>query len=170
MTPAWLLLKAHWQIALAALAITYGTVAWREHNKSEQARGMWAERYRVADSLYRDAAKRLAHTDTVLVQSIVRVPVEIERVRVLHDTVLAHLTDTVLVKQFITRTDSAIKACTELLGSCEAFRRDATATIAALKLKAEAKPMTIKTGCVQPSLLGFAAGAAADELAHLIRR
>src|SRR6185312_6970205 len=40
----------------------------------------------------------------------------------LHDTVLKHLTDTLLVKQYVASTDSTIRACSDVILSCDTVR------------------------------------------------
>jgi hypothetical protein len=51
----------------------------------------------------------------------------------LHDTVLAHLTDTVLVKTFVATADTQARVCTEVTNDCAAFRVAANQEIATLK-------------------------------------
>ena len=55
----------------------------------------------------------------------------VDRVRTIRDTVLAQLTDTVRVKEYIARTDTALHACSELVDNCAAFRAFAIQKFAA---------------------------------------
>src|SRR5581483_5417692 len=66
----------------------------------------------------KELASRATHAETVYVHDTVTADRTLVRYRVVHDTVLAHLRDTVVVKQFIAQSDSTIHACTRALGDC----------------------------------------------------
>lgn len=51
------------------------------------------------------------------------------RVDTLRDSVLTRLTDTVYVREYVTRTDSALRACSALADDCRQFRLRADALI-----------------------------------------
>lgn len=115
-------------------------VARRDHRIAAEA--VAQERSRQADSVLRVVTPQLALVDTRVVHDTVKVRVAVERVRLIQDTLLHHLTDTLLVKEYVTRTDSAMHACTELSQDCAAFRDFATRKIAALETKIAAAPIT----------------------------
>lgn len=141
------LLKWWREFALVALlaALLY---AWHAHNLALIGQGKAIERARVADSALAVLRPALARTDTVLIRDTVRLTRLTTTLQTIHDTVLTHLTDTVLVKQYITTADSTVRACTDLLGSCTIFRRQALATIAALEVKVAAVPIAVPRSCV----------------------
>ena len=94
-------------IALA-LALLVGAYAYKEYAATKQAdRELQLLRHQVAvtDTLYR--------TDTLYFTRTLKV--EVAR----RDTVLKHLTDTVLVKQFVYAADTALHACTAVIKTCE---------------------------------------------------
>ncbi len=160
------LLLKYWQTTLAGAAIIFGAVMWHEHNVAEVAKGVAVERTRVADSTLKAIKPQLARTDTLVVRDTVKVRIAVDRVITLRDTVLAHLTDTVLVKQFVTRADSAAKACVELSNDCQAFRTYATATIHALERKVATAPQATPQRHLASDVLWFTLGAAGGYFAH----
>lgn len=79
-------------------------------------------------ALYAEAATKVVRlTDTVRVR--------IDGVKVVRDTLLQHITDTVLVRQYIAATDTALKACSELAETCSDFRTRATSLIGSQKIE-----------------------------------
>jgi hypothetical protein len=148
----------HW-LAIAGL-LAFGVTEWELHNAAKVREGIAIERARVADSTLRVLKPQLARTDTILVRDTVRLSTLVPRLQVIHDTLLQHLTDTVLVKQFIEKADSTVKACTDLMSSCAVFRQQATATIQALESKVAAiqPPRScVSTGAVW-TVLGVGVG------------
>ena len=99
---------------------------WTRHNATIYQAGISAERIRWQDSV------RVKY-DTLIVHDTVKLSRLAIRYDTLRDTVLAHLSDTVLVKQFIAVTDSGKKVCTEQANDCAAFRLAANQEIATLK-------------------------------------
>jgi DNA topoisomerase IB len=160
------LLLRYWRELTIAVLITAGMTECHRRDVALRAAGVALERARVADSTLRAIAPKLARVDTQLVHDTVRVRVAVDRVVTLRDTVLAHLTDTVLVKQFVTRADSAAQACVELSSSCQAFRAYATQTIAALEAKAAAAPAISRRSCVTQDVVALLLGAAGGYAAH----
>jgi len=160
------LLLRYWQIGLAVAAVAFGAVMWHEHNVAEVEKGVAQERYRVADATVKAIRSQLVHTDTLVVRDTVKVRVAVDRVVTLRDTVLSHLTDTVLVKQFVTRADSAAKACVELSNDCQAFRAYATQTIKALEQKVTTAPVAKPPHHLAADVLWFTLGAAGGYFAH----
>lgn len=122
-----------WTIALALIVLVLG---WRKHNADQQAIGQLRERFRVADSTLKIVRPAVMHYDTVIVRDTVKLNRVIAQLKTLHDT--ARITDTLWVKRFVTTSDSAIQACTELSNDCQAFRTNATAVIAAQDTKIRA--------------------------------
>jgi hypothetical protein len=136
-------LLKYWREFAIVAAIGVLLLAWQKHNADERALGALRERTRVADSTIAAHAKPLIIAETLLVHDTLKVKVAINHVTTFTDTVLRHLTDTVVVKEFVAKADSAAKVCTELANDCATFRREATATIDALRQKLAAEPGTI---------------------------
>jgi hypothetical protein len=61
-----------------------------------------------------------------------RVTDHVIRYKTLRDTL--RLTDTIAVREFVTRSDSVVRSCSALAVSCDAFRVRADSTIAGLRL------------------------------------
>jgi hypothetical protein len=68
-------------------------------------------------------------------QSVDTVRVRIASVKTLRDTL--RIADTVAVKEYLERTDSALNACTELANSCTLFRATADTLIASQRTQIE---------------------------------
>ncbi len=137
-------LATHWKTsAVVALILTVGggcAALWVQRDHALIAKGAAEERARVADSTLKVITPRLARVDTLLVHDTVKVRLAVDRVVTIRDTVLHHLTDTLLVKEYVARTDTALHACSELLGDCATFRALATQKISALEAKLAAQP------------------------------
>lgn len=134
------LLLRFWRESLIAVLIV-GLIAScvsRDHRIA--ARAVAQEHSRQADSVLGVVTPRLAKVETLFVRDTVKVRVAINHVTVLRDTLLLHLTDTVMVKEYVARTDSVVQACTELSNDCATFRSLATQKIAALETKLAAQP------------------------------
>ena len=164
------LLLRYWKpIAAGAvvLALVVGFELWK---RNLQNRGVAQERGRVADSTLAVIAPQLAHVETVYVRDTVRVTRTLARLDTLRDTLLQHLTDTVRVREFITRADSAAAACRDLMSDCQAFRALTATKIAALESKLQTVPVAQAKSCtisnVLVGLLGVGAGAGVGYLAH----
>lgn len=160
----------YWQVPALVAAVGFGAYQWHEHNASEVEKGKALERARVADSTLAVVAKAKARVDTVTIRDSVRFTRYAEKTVTLHDTVLSHLTDTVLVKQFITSSDSTIKACHDLLNDCAESKRLSALEIAALRTKLAAQPATIHRASFGAMLLHIGIGVAAAEAYHAIRK
>jgi hypothetical protein len=115
-----------WPVGAGVLVLGAGSLAWRQHNIDEQEKGALRVELRAKDSTLAANATQLAHVDTLWRYDTTTVRSITTKLSTMHDTVLAHLTDTVLVQQFVTRADSAAKACVELLNDCTAFHTLAT--------------------------------------------
>jgi hypothetical protein len=139
-------LLKHWRDAAIVVAIGCAVWWWNAHNASERDKGMWRERYRVADSTIHIVTPERIRAETVFVHDAKRASEAIYHVQTIHDTVLTHLTDTLIVKEYIAKTDTALAACTELARDCQTFRAYATQEIAAWKSKAQAAPVATAKG------------------------
>jgi hypothetical protein len=116
------------------LALLAGGAAVWQYDKANQAdRELQLLRHSVAhtDSIYR--------TDTLYFTRKLKVAVA------MHDTVIKHLTDTILVKQFIAAQDTAIQACQSVVLTCEqrVAQRDSI-----IKLYKSLKPARIGIGLI----------------------
>lgn len=87
---------------------------------------------RVQNELLKDSVAKLAiegsRKDTVW-------RVAKARVDTLRDSIPVWQHDTTYIREYVTRTDDALQACTELANSCEQFRRTATTLIASQKVE-----------------------------------
>lgn len=154
------MLLARWRETMVVVAVIAGLAAWRARDRALEARGVALERARVADSTLAAITPQLARVDTVLVEQIRTVPKVIVATDTLRDTVLTHLTDTVLVERYVHVADSAVRACHALLVGCAAYRELSQQKIAALEAKLAAVPPVRgcrSTGAVA-ALMGVAAG------------
>ena len=169
------LLLKYWQGGVAVVAIlgfvamchardTALTERGEARERARAADSVSRERARAADSVLRVTAGRLARVDTLLVRDTVTVRRTIARVDSLRDTLLVRLTDTLVVKEFIARTDSALQACSALAGDCAAFRSIAQQRFAAYEARIAAMPALQAKSCVVPSLVTGVLGAAAGWL------
>ena len=97
------------------------------------------------------------HTDSVLVHDTLYFNRKLLVATTLHDTVVKHLTDTVLVARYIQATDSALKACTDVFQSCKASIAVRDSMIAVYKAM---KPSRIGLGIIGGCGVGLDAKAA----------
>jgi hypothetical protein len=93
-----------------------------------------AERERLAAETRIWQAK-YAESETRAARAVDTVRVRVDRVRTLRDTL--RLTDTVMVREYVERADSALRACSELADSCSQFRQDAAALIQSQRTQIE---------------------------------
>ena len=118
-------------LGLLALAVVFG--GWR-HRDASYARAE-SRTLRVAlDSL----AKVKARTETTYVRTVDTLTRRIVRHDTLRAEVLRHITDTVLVREFVAASDSVVRACQSVVLTCEARVATRDAVIATLERKAEA--------------------------------
>ena len=113
------LLVRYWrETAILAFALT---IWWAIHQRDQAniARGHAEERARVADSTLRLVAEQRPKIDTIWRHDSVKVVKTTDHLLTLHDTVLAHITDTTLVKVFVDSTVQTIKACRDVLSDCD---------------------------------------------------
>ncbi len=101
------------------------------HTRADDATQHAEQRVRAADSVRVVAGTALARADTVFVHDTLRFTRTLPPLAAIHDSVLVHLTDTLLVKQFVERSDSTVRACLDVVNSCAAFRVKATAMLKA---------------------------------------
>jgi len=151
------ILTRYWRemiIGIAVLVIV-GYCRARDHAIADRARAEVL--YHRADSTVQANAPKLAHVDTLLVRDTVWVAKTAKAAAAIHDTVVNHLTDTGLVKEYIARTDTALNACTELSRDCQQFRAFAFERFAQDSIKLATQPritappiprVGVKTGIV----------------------
>jgi hypothetical protein len=166
MTAALAIVLRYWREALiGALVIALmGACVSRDHRIANGA--VAKEQSRQADSVLRVVTPQLYHTDTVFVRDSIKVRVALDRERVIRDTLLLNVHDTVLVKQYIQQTDSTIQACSDALNTCALYRTEATATIAALRAKVASAPViNVKSCAVQDGVFALL-GAGLGYMAH----
>lgn len=147
-----------WREGALVLALLGLWGLWGARDRALVERGKALERYAVADSALRATAKQTARTDTLIVHDTKTVRQTIARVDTLRDTVLAHLTDTLVVKEFVTRADSALKACTELANDCATFRTLANQRFAAYEAKLAAQPAMVVRSCTGKAMVTLVIG------------
>lgn len=160
----WLL--KYWQAGLIVALLAFGGTEWTLHNRAEVEKGKAIERAHVADSTLAAVKPVLQRTDTAIVHDTVTLTKALKITAILHDTVIQHLTDTVLVKQYIERSDSALKACTSLVNDCAAFRQAANTTIQALQAKLVVAGLVKPRSCIGPQVLSGILGLGAGYLVH----
>lgn len=164
-----LLLKYGQGVAIAAL-LAFGVHEWNQHNATERALGAAQEKNRILDSTLTVLATAKAQVETVTVRDSIRFTRFAEHTVTLHDTVLSHLTDTVLVKQFVASSDSTIHACHELLNDCAESKRLSAREINALRAKLAVQPATIHRSSFGATVLHVGLGVLVAEAYHAIRR
>lgn len=154
-------LAVHDRTARAVLVLVVVLVAFLasfragdRHRAGLDQRALAGQVYRVADSVSRSLAPKLARVDTLLVHDTVKVRVAIARVTTLRDTVLQNLHDTTVVKEYVARTDTALKACSELSNDCAQFRAFAIQKFAADSTKFTA----FRASIPRPPRFGFKSG------------
>jgi hypothetical protein len=159
-------LLKHWREDIIATLLVVVVVLFVQRDHRLIASGEAKERTRVADSTLAVVTPQRLKVDTLIVRDTVRVRGAIAATQAIHDTVLHHLTDTLLVKEYVAKTDTALAACSELSHDCAAFRASATQEIAAWKAKANAAPMIVTKSCVAPSVVTGLLAAGAGYLLH----
>jgi hypothetical protein len=136
----------YWRETLLVVLVVTAVGLFKARDRALVERGRAVERARVADSVLTVAKAAFRRSDTVLVTKLVPAKAAAARVDTLRDSVLVHLTDTLVVKEYIEKEKEAARMCTDALGSCEIFRRDAKATIAALENQLALQPaVTVAT-------------------------
>lgn len=124
-------LASWWREALIVGVLAFGAIGWHKHNADERALGALQFQLHAADSVAKIVKPVVVHYDTVVQRDTRIVYRSVARVDSIRDTVLAHITDTLVVKQYVAATDSMRHACTELANDCETFRANATKLIGA---------------------------------------
>lgn len=76
---------------------------------------------------------RVAELETALDAKAETVRVAVTRFRTVRDSV--RLTDTVWVKEFVRVSDSTVRACSDLLTSCESFRASSGSLVRSLEVE-----------------------------------
>lgn len=132
-----------WREGLIVVLLGVAVVAYRQRLNAERERGRAEERTRVQDSVLAMLRPQIGKVDTVFRRDTTRLTKIVASTTTLHDTVLKHLTDTVLVKQALAQDSSTIRACVETVGHCAELNRLKDQEIAALNIKLKAQPATI---------------------------
>jgi hypothetical protein len=142
------LLLRYWKAGLIVL-LAFACVAFAQQwHAATIAKGEAIERARTQDSVVAAQAKQLAHVDTLVVHDTVRLTRLIARTDTLRETLMQHLADTVLVKQFVTQAEAEQRACVDVKNDCAAFRLSAADEIATLRAQAHPAPIIV----FQPTL------------------
>lgn len=132
------LVLAHWKnvVIVAAVLTMVGFCHARDQAIADRA---VARRDLAAVNHALDSTAALKRgIDTLVVHDLKTITRTIASVDTLRDSVLKHLTDTVLVERFVTRTDSALRACSALANDCAAFRSLTATREAAFEAKIHA--------------------------------
>lgn len=103
-------------------------------------RGVGRQQQQAIDNARIIAAAKggVAKADTIYVTRRDTLTRYVARTTTLHDTVLRHLTDTVLVKQYVATADSTIRACSDVVLSCDTVRARYRALVSADSVAAAA--------------------------------
>lgn len=108
-----------WLVVAAAIALAVGGTWLALHERTVGRQLQQAEDAQAALHVARAA---VAKAETVYVAKVDTFTRWQTRTVALHDTVLKHLTDTVLVKQYVASSDSTIRACSAVILSCDTVR------------------------------------------------
>lgn len=122
-------------------AVAAAAVSRYQGAKADSAIAYWKVR---ADSI-----QATETTDTVVLTR------ERPVYRTLHDTVLTHLTDTVLVKEFVRAADSTVNSCTRALKDCGALTAALRSELDASTLKVTALTHLQPTFLARHALVGM---------------
>ncbi|MGJ0510248.1 MAG: hypothetical protein ACR652_24650 [Methylocystis sp.] len=141
-----LLLKWWREAAIVLLAL--GLIAYCQgRDRAKVREGIAQERYRIADSTLAVLKVAQRKIDSVFVRDTLRFTRWRDSVTIRHDTVLAHLTDTIRVKELIQVQDSAIATCTNLLSSCSARVLNLQDQLTQERAKVAAIPLATPRSC-----------------------
>ncbi len=153
------LLLKFWQPSLVAVALGFGALMWHEHNVAEVDRGVALERARVADSTLKSLKPLTAKAETLFVHDTVKLSRLVSHTDTLRDTVLKHLTDTVIVKAYVQASDSTIRVCRSVVTDCQAVQALLRQQISTLEVKLAAVPVAQPRSCVNTGLVSGLLGA-----------
>ncbi len=155
----WLtLLLRYWKASAVALVVVFVVamiMSWR-HALINEGRAL--QQLAHADSVLATTKTQLKHTDTVFMRDTVRLARARLRVDSLRDTLLLHTTDTLLVKEYVARTDTALKACSDLEDTCARFRVQAQARFDAYELKLKTQSTATPPGHKLADMLWLLSG------------
>jgi hypothetical protein len=150
-------------IAVLALALAGSCVA---RDRRLVATGVATERSRQADSLLQVTVPLRWKADTLYVHDTLRVARRLATFDTVRDTVLRHITDTLVVRQFVAAADSFKAACTDALSECNRLRGLLMLERDAWKAKAETRPLVIGHSCLTPSIVAGVAGIVGGYVLH----
>jgi hypothetical protein len=134
-------LLRYWKFGVIAVLVVAVVGFCHARDNALAERGRAQERAHVADSTLKVIAAERKRVDTLWRHDSVRVTRYADRVIRMADTVLRHLTDTMLVKEFVRTADTTAKSCRDdLPSSCAERHRLDALEIAQWKAKAQAAP------------------------------
>lgn len=156
------LLLRYWQAGIIAALVIFGWAQWSAHNRAEREKGAAEVRWHIADSTLKVLAVQQRKVDSVFRTDTLRFTKWRDSVSIRHDTVLAHLTDTLTVRTFIQVQDSAIASCTALLSSCKARGDNLEQQLQQERTKVTVAPLVAQRSCLPSNsvvgLLGVGIG------------
>lgn len=167
----WTLVQRFWKQGAILVLIAVLLTVYRGQLIAAKRAGIAEERIRSADSTIAVLEHRIPAAETVYVRDTIRIRTTVPQLLTLHDTVVQHLTDTVLVLRYVTAADSALHACSDLVSSCETTRRLLTADRNAWKSKYEALtsiPPPVGRSLKRDALLAGGGALTAETLRWLI--
>lgn len=114
---------------LLAFCLVGGVLVVRNHDRDVAANAVLARQVQVEHQLVDRWKVRYARAATDVQHDSIVITHWVPKYNKARDTILARITDTLLVREFVAAADSTIHACTELLNSCSVFRVTADSTI-----------------------------------------
>ncbi len=135
-------LLKHWAgVTIAALAVTLLGGAWgamRAHDAEQRAIGARDVKIHALDSVIAANKQQTAKVDTLWRIDTLKLARVVARTDTLRDSVLKHVTDTLIVKEYIARSDSALRACSLVVDDCARFHSLAEQRFGAYEAKIKA--------------------------------
>lgn len=160
-----------WRESLLALSAALLLGTWMSYRRALIMRGQAMEAARVTDSLLKANAVQITKVDTVLVEHLAKVPFVISKVDTLRQVVREHLTDTLVVKEYIEKTDSALQVCRSLTDECSTFRTLAQQRFSTYEQKIQNLQRVQSTmSCGRSNVVSASLGAVGGALGALVLR
>ena len=116
-----------WLAMVALVLVAGGGAGLAVH---ERAIGRQLQRNADLAEAAHVAAHAVAKAETVYVAKTDTFTIWRTKLATVRDTVLKHLTDTVLVRQYVATSDSTIRACSDVILSCDTVRARYRALVA----------------------------------------
>lgn len=130
----------YWKEGVMVLLVLTVVGFCRARDRAVGDRRVAQDRAHVADSTLKVIAQLKLRAETTYIHNTKRLVVHTARVDTLRQTVLQHLHDTTVVKEYVVATDSALKACSDVRQSCDERHRLDALEIAQWKTKAQTAP------------------------------